>query len=117
MKCVGVHVGMVGIAVFVMHINLNLIRNCKKPLMKEMPASVERILGNGFIARILFLPAKLTQPSGGNLINEDDDDDHIPTRNVQELIVGDVTNQVIVAELIDRVMLLSYILFLVFFHS
>lgn len=118
-KCVGVHLGMIGFVVMVTQLNLNLIRNSCK-FMKFLPSFVERILDNSIVTRILCLPAKVTQPRSSNLINEDDDEEHITSVTVvQGSAAGDVplTNQVIVSELIDRALFLSYILFLAFFHS
>lgn len=108
---------MVGFIVLVMHVNLNLIRNSQKIMTKSLPTFFERTLENGIFARILSLPVKSLQPQSGNLINEDDDDDQNVIVQVSARDDKAVTNQVIIAELIDRIMLISYSLFLVFFHS
>lgn len=111
---------MIGLIVTITQVNLNLIRRSSAITKMPLPAFVETVLENKLVTSFLCLPAKSFQPRSGNLINEDDEDDHISTANniqVSADSVEEVTNQVVISELIDRVVLVSYTLFLVSFHS
>ena len=118
-KCVGVHVGLIGFLVFLMHVNLNLVRNCRTLKTITLPVFIETIIENALVTKVLCLPTKSIQSSGGNLINEDDDEEvPSPRINVARSRTNEqVTNVVIISELVDRLLMFSYMLFLVFFHS
>lgn len=118
-KCVGVHVGLIGLIITITQLNLNLVRNSSTISKKSLPTAVEKLLENKLVTTLLCLPAKFLQPKSGNLIDEDDEDDHVSSSANIQAIAGskEVTNQVVISELIDRIVLLSYTLFLVFFHS